>query len=556
MEDGIITITYKDGTAVNFPKGVTCLEVSKRVSSQFKYDIIIAKLGNKLCELSKKINISCSIEFYDLTSKLGNRIYIKGLEMLLLKATKDVLGASSDIHIEHSIDKGIYFTILTPAVLNKKVIVNIENKMQELVKLNIPIIPLNISKEEMLEYYRKKQYQDKVDILKYETAQTVHLYKMGDTYDYYYDRMPHETSVLKHFALTHLPPNGVVLRFPTTFSPDKIKEYEHPELVFNSYKEYNDWSSRIGIKSVVDLNKKISTADIWELIQISEIHQIRELHHILDQILEKKEKIKLILIAGPSSSGKTSVSKKMALYLKSRGANPHPLSLDNYFKNREDTPIGENGKKDFESIEAIDLDLFKEQMHKLFTGEEVELPEFNFITGNKEYKNNCLKLDKDDILIVEGLHGLSEQLIDDMDKEKTFKVYVSPLAQMNIDNHTRINSSDIRILRRIIRDNRTRNYSSTDTIGRYEEVRNGEEKYIFPNQDKADVVFNTALPYELAIFKCYAEPLLFSVEPDKEEYLEARRLINLLEKFLPISSDDIPSESILREFIGKGIFKI
>ena len=390
--------------------------------------------------------------------------------------------------------------------------------------------------------------------MKYNTNTYVTLYRMGNSYNYFYNMMPTSTGKLKDFDLTYINKKGLVLRFPTAYIKDKIKEYEHHPHMYDVFNEYRAWAKTIQIENSVDLNKMISSGSINDLIRMDETLQSNKLLEVARKISENK-KIKMVLMAGPSSSGKTTTSRKLSMYLKSFGLKIRTISMDDYFVDSAQTPLGEDGKPDFECLEAVDLKLFDKQIEQLLNGEEVILPTFNFILGVKEYKEKA-KMDKNEILVIEGIHGLDSNILTNIPRENKFKIYLSALTELNIDNHNRISTSDNRLLRRIIRDNRTRGYDVTKTLESWAKVRSGEEKYVFPYQDDADFTFNTGLIYEIGILKTYVEPLLYSVDDQSPQYEEAKRLIDFLRLFLPIPSDAVPQDSILREFIGNSCFNV
>lgn len=548
-----ITIYFKDGSSRQIQYNTSCLELAKERQSEFKYDIIAAKMNNVLVDLSEKITKSCIIEFIDLSSADGNELYVRGLKYLFIKALKDIMGQEIEVKIEHSIDKGIYCEVL--ADVNEETLTKINDRMEQLVACNIPFEKITVNRKEAIEYFKKVNRLDKAGSLNFVTHTNVTLYKLDNLYDYFFGEMPPATGVLKKFALTCVEPRGIVLRYPTKNDPDNIPAYIKHQKLFEVFREYNDWGNIVGIDSAVDLNQKIMCGSAPELIRIAEIHQNNKLYNIAEEIYNKKDSIKLILIAGPSSSGKTTMSHKLSLYLKSKGFNPTPIGLDNYYVNRVDTPKDSEGKYDYESIDAIDVQLFNDHLTKLLNGEEIIMPIYNFITGEREFKNDKFKLNKDDILIIEGLHGLNEKLTLSVPRQNKYKIYISPLTVLNIDNHNRIPTSLIRKLRRTIRDYKYRGYSAEDTMRMWEKVRIGEEKYVFPFQDEADAVYNTALIYELGVLKVFVEPLLYGIDEKSIYYDEARQIIKFLGNFLAIPSDTIPADSLLREFIGGSCFE-
>ena len=533
-------------------KGISLEELSKKVTGSYKYEIIVAKVDGIYTELTEIITKECNIEFFDLMDRGANEIYLNGLIMLTLYSFKKIFGNNSNITVKHSLDKGLY---IEPSIkLTKEDITKLENYMQDVVVEDLPIQRLTVSRLEAIDYFNKIGYKTKADLMKYTTSTHLTLYKLGNIYDYFYSLMPISTRALSHFELTYLDELGFVLRFPTVFMNDGIKKFERRYNIFNLHKESRDWANKLDLTNVVDLNKKVSSGKINELIKIDELNKNNELMELAKKIISNP-KTKVVLLAGPSSTGKTTTTNKLTLCLKSLGKNPVMLSMDDFFVERDETPVDEDGNLDFERLEAVDLELFEETIKKLLNNEQVTLPTFNFILGKKEY-NNILKLDENSILLIEGIHALNPKVLENIPKANKVCVYLSALNELNVDDHVRISTTDNRLLRRIIRDNRTRGRSVEDTLESWSKVRKGEEEYIFPYQDEADYTFNTAMIYELGVLKTYVEPLLYSVEPDSDYYNEAIRLLNFLRLFLPISSEEIPKDSILREFIGGGCFRI
>ena len=535
-----------------FPKGIVLEEIAKNFQDTCKYPIVLAKIGNAIKELSVPLNKSCEIEFLDLTSREGNRAHIAGLTFVMVYAIRSLYGPNANIYVEHSLDKGIYLEPnfeLTEAKLNQ-----IKSEMQKVIDSNLSITKLTIDRFEAQRYFESIKDYPKAGVMKYNTNTYVTLYRMGNSYNYFYNMMPTSTGKLKDFDLTYINKKGLVLRFPTAYIKDKIKEYEHHPHMYDVFNEYRAWAKTIQIENSVDLNKMISSGSINDLIRMDETLQSNKLLEVARKISENK-KIKMVLMAGPSSSGKTTTSRKLSMYLKSFGLKIRTISMDDYFVDSAQTPLGEDGKPDFECLEAVDLKLFDKQIEQLLNGEEVILPTFNFILGVKEYKEKA-KMDKNEILVIEGIHGLDSNILTNIPRENKFKIYLSALTELNIDNHNRISTSDNRLLRRIIRDNRTRGYDVTKTLESWAKVRSGEEKYVFPYQDNADFTFNTGLIYEIGILKTYVEPLLYSVDDQSPQYEEAKRLIDFLRLFLPIPSDAVPQDSILREFIGNSCFNV
>lgn len=551
--DKTITINFRDIVSKSFPAGTTLLEISKSFQKYFNYPVLVARVDNEMADLSKKVNHNCSVDFYDRSSSIGNSVYSRSLYFMLVLAVKRVLGSNTDVIVEHSIDKGVYCEIIG-ADVDKPIISKIENQMLQIVQEGYLFTKVNVSRYDTIKYFKKLNRMDKVKALKYISNSYITLYRLDDLYDYLYSEMVYSTRELDEFKLTYIRDNGFVLSYPDIYNPECTLDYVHHKKMYDTFLDYTKWGRILEIDNAADLNELVSTGKYDNLIRLSEAYYNSQLSRIADDIYKYKNDIKIVLIAGPSSSGKTISAKKLEIYLQSHGLKTHQISLDDYFHNRDDTPKDENGDYDFESIRAIDIELFNQHLSKLLNKERVLLPEFNFVNGTREYKNKWLQLGDNDILVIEGLHGLNEELTQSIEKKHKYKIYISALTQLNIDIHNRVHTTDTRKLRRIVRDNKYRGYNAADTLKMWPSIRDGEEKYIFQYQDEADIIVNSALVYELGVLKTYAEPLLFSVDENDEVYPEALRLINFLRGFLPVPSDNVPNDSILREFIGGSCF--
>lgn len=545
-----VKVTYL-GKSYMYPKDITLEDISKDFQENYSETIIMAEVNGRPYELNYKVTDDVTVDFFDLTSPTGNRVYESGLIFVLEKACLNML--NSEIEVKYSIDKGIY--IKTHKKITKEDLDKVSREMKEIVKRNLPIQKNLVNRLEAIEYYKSTKSYDKVNVLKYSVNTNVNLYRLMDIYNYFFSYLPVSTGALKEFKLTYIDQNSFVLRYPNIYYLNKIPVYKHHDKLFNEFKKYDEWSEKLGIENVSSLNNKVTKGSVDDIVLLSENIQNNSLFKIAETIYNNK-KLKLILLAGPSSSGKTTTSKKLELFLKGFGLNPIAISIDNYFLDRDKTPILPDGSYDFESLNSINVELFNKNLKDLLDGKEVTLPVYNFITGKSELSDESIKLGEKEILIVEGLHALNEELTYSIDKKNKYKIYLCPLTVLSLDNHNRIRTTDNRLLRRIIRDNRTRGYSASDTLSTWGKVREGEEKYVFPFQDEADVIFNTSLIYELGVLKTYAEPLLYSVEESDPMYKEAVRLLNLLKNILPISNDYIPVDSIVREFIGGGYFKL
>lgn len=548
-----IIITFENEEKKEYAKGVKLIDIINDVKHNYQYDIICGNYRNQIINYNDVLTKSGKLELYDINSKIGNKIYEKGLCLLFATCVKEVLGKNIDVKIRHSIDKGIFCEINSDK-LNNDTLKEIKSLMKDKVKKAIPFVKIETSKAEAIEYFKSVKRKDKVKTLSYDNSDFIPLYKFDGTYNYILGDLPNDTSVLKYFDLTLLENKGIVLRFPSIYDNGRVVKYTHHTNYFNSLEEYAKWAKVLNISNLGELNEAIINNNAGEIVHLSEMIQDYKLLSIAEEITLNKEDIKIILISGPSSSGKTTTSKKLALYLKTLGMKPYQLSLDDYFLNREDTPLDENGKPDFESLRAIDVKLFNSQIEKLLKGSKVITPTFDFITGKKIF-NKPLEMDKDAVLVIEGLHALNDEILTNIEKKHKYKIYISPLSFVNVDDDNRISMTDIRLLRRIVRDNRVRGYSPEHTLKWWDNVRIGEEKYVFPFQDSANVIFNSSLAYELGVMKTYVEPLLYSIKEDSSEYSTALRLLETLKYVLPIPSDNVPDVSILREFIGGSYFE-
>ena len=548
IEEIKVTINGKEESV---PVGTTLLQLSKEYQKDYRFPIILASVNNIYKELSYVVNESCGITFYDLNSKIGNRAHIAGLTFLLIVAVKEIFGMDANIKVMHSLDKGIY--IKTSFPLTETILKSIAKKMLKIVEMDLSITKVSVERISAIHYFESINDLAKAKIMKYNTNTSITLYRLSNYYNYFYGQMPPSTACLKEFKLTYVDDNGFVLQFPTEYSHNQIKAYVHHPNMFKVFKECREWTKLMKIETIADLNGVVSRGKIADLIRIDETLQSNRLLSVARKIVDNKKDKKIILLAGPSSSGKTTTTTKLCMYLKSFGLNPKMISMDDYFVDRDKTPVNEKGEKDYESIDAVDNELLTKQVDDLLNGKEVVAPIYNFKEGVKEFVKE-MKLDKDDILLIEGIHALNPKVLKEIPAKNKFKIYLSALTELNIDYHNRFPTTDNRLLRRIIRDNRTRGYSVVDTLKVWNNVRNGEEKYIFPYQDEADITINTALIYELGVLKTYVEPLLYSVDEDSIYYEEAKRLLNVLRLILPIPSESIPDDSIIREFIGGSCF--
>ena len=547
-----IIVTLQNGKKLEYKKSIKLYEVLENLKNDLPFDILIAKYRNEFINYNDSLTKNGTLELFDINTSLGNRTYERALTIVFKTAVYEVLGADTKVIVRHSLDKGIYIDIDKKITKDKLELIKVV--MKDKIAKQIPFTKIETTIQEATEYFKNIKRKDLVKTLFYNKSNYITLYKFENTYHYVLGLLPNDSGVLKYFDLTLLEGKGVVLRYPSIYNNGKIVKYTHHDNLFNSLEEYAEWGRILNINNLGDLNDSIVNTKPGELINLSESIQDYKLLKIAETIKQKSKDIKIILMSGPSSSGKTTTARKLSLYLKTLGLNPIALSLDDYFLDREETPLDENGNYDFESLRAIDTKLFNNQISKMLKGSKVITPTFDFVKGKKTFKN-AIKLEEKDILIIEGLHCLNDALLESIPRKNKYKIYISPLPFLNIDNDNRISMTDLRLLRRMVRDNRVRGYSPSQTLKSWADVRKGEEKYIFPFQDEADTIFNSTLAYELAVLKTYAEPLLFTVQEDDPEYDTALRLLQLLKFVLPMPSQDVPSVSILREFIGGSYFE-
>ena len=515
-------------------------------------EVIAVIIDNDITELSAKLKEDTKMKLIKIKDRMGAKIYRSGLKFLYITAVKELFGRNTNVELLHSLDKGIYTRINLE--LNNTMVDEIKAKMHELVKEDIRITRVVTSRKEAISYFNSVKEYEKSLTYKQMTGEMLTLYSMLDYYNYFYTKMPYSTKILTSFDLTLTTDKGVMLEYPSTFDM-KIPEYTHMPQVLNVFDNYAVWAEKLGVKYVSEVNNVVINGKIKEFIELNEIKQNNDLLEIANKIQNNINDIKIVLIAGPSSSGKTTTCKKLALYLKSKGLNPFTLSTDDFFKDRNETPKNEKGEYEYDIPEAIDIDLFNEKLDALLKGEETTLPTYNFLTGEKEYKHPPVSLKNRDLLIVEGIHTLNELLTSKIPRKNKLKIYISPFTPLGLDRHNHVSTVDLRLIRRIVRDARTRGYNAENTLKSWRNVRISEEKYIFPYQKEADIVLNTALIYELGILKTFAVPLLYNVGYKSEFYTEAIRIINFLKIFLNIPESALPETALLREFVGGGYFE-
>lgn len=555
MGDRMIQVNIL-GEQKEYPYGTTYGKIAQEYQSKYEYPIVLLMKDNKLCELHKKLKKEGTIEFITTQDQIGHETYGRSVSLLLLKALHHVAGYDNitKVTMHYSVSSGYYYTIDGDIVLNEDFLNKVKAYMLELVERKIPILKRSVGTDEAIELFHNHKMYDKEKLFRFRRVSRVNIYSLEEYEDYFYGFMVNHTGYLKYFDL-YLYDDGLVLQLPKRENPKEVPPFVPRPKIFQVQKESAQWSEAIQADTVGDLNERITKEGASNLILIAEALQEAKIAQIAKKIVEAGNR-KFIMIAGPSSSGKTTFSHRLSIQLSAQGMKPHPIGVDDYFVNREDTPLDSNGNYNFECLEAIDVKQFNEDMSALLRGEEVELPRFNFKTGHREYKGDFLKLGEEDVLVIEGIHCLNDRLSSSLPSESKFKIYISALTQLNIDEHNRIPTTDGRLIRRIVRDARTRGASAKATIGMWNSVRRGEEENIFPYQESADVMFNSALIYELAVLKLYAEPLLFSITKEEPEYAEAKRLLKFLDYFLGVPSESIPSNSILREFVGNGCFDV
>lgn len=544
------------GEKKEYPAGISYWEIAKEYQDREDAPIILVTVGGKLRELHKHLKKDCTLGFVTTKDAIGHNAYVRSATFLLLKAIYDVAGKKNleKTVVHYALGNGLYFTMEGGTALTEEFLSSVKRGMEELVKAELPIIKRSVGTDEAIALFHKHHMYDKEKLFRYRRVSRVNIYSIENFEDYFYGFMACHTGYVKYFDL-QLYDEGFVLILPRKETPDKLDPFVPQDKIFSVQKESQEWGEKMDVATVGDLNDRLTREGVRSILLIQEALQEAKISDIAQQIKDRGN-VKFVMIAGPSSSGKTSFSHRLSIQLMAHGMRPHPIAVDNYFVNREDTPLDEFGEKNYECLEAIDVELFNQNMLALLSGEEVELPVYNFVTGKREYKGDYMKLGKEDILVIEGIHGLNDRLSYALPKESKFKIYISALTQLNIDEHNRIPTTDGRLIRRIVRDARTRGASAKQTIAMWNSVRRGEEENIFPYQESADVMFNSALIYELAVLKLYAEPLLFSIEPGEPEYNEAKRLLKFLDYFLGIPGESIPSNSILREFIGGGCFDV
>lgn len=547
-----IKVTLPYGPAALVRKGILLSELCKDYKEQHKSTIVAARVDNDIKELNFHLNDDCKLEFIDLTNDDGMRIYRRSLYFILIKAVNELF-PERRVVISHTISKGLYCEVKGREELTSEDVQKLETHMWSLVKAKIPFVKRITTIEEAKDIFIKSGREDRFHAIEHRKKSHVTIYNCDGLDDYFYGYMVPDTGYITVFSLKFYSP-GLIVMFPDKSNGEKLPNFREQKKLFNIFNEYKRWGYILGVENVGALNDIINEGEISNLIRVSEALQEKKIANIADMITSGEHKKRIVLISGPSSSGKTTFANRLAIQLQVNGLKPMTISLDDYFVNREDTPKDESGDYDYEALEALDVKLFNQHLSDLICGTEVELPTFNFPNGCRSDIKRKLKISDANILVIEGIHGLNEKLTASISKEDKFKIYVSALTSMNIDDHNRIPTTDTRLIRRIARDFQFRGCSAINTLKRWPSVRRGEEKNIFPFQEEADVMFNSSLVYELGVLKTLAEPLLKEISSSNFEYSEARRLIEFLSYFLPIDPKVIPNNSIIREFIGGSCF--
>ncbi|MEQ2685601.1 nucleoside kinase [Agathobacter rectalis] len=553
MQEYSVKVTLPDGQvmAVTASESDTLEAVADRFKDYYEDDIILGIVNGRLRELNKKIKSDCELSFVTTADRDGRRTYRRSVVLLLQRAIYDVYGSMTQLHVMHSLGEG-YYCQLEKSVTEHD-IDRIVCSMYSFVEKDLPITKHSAKTQYAEQLFKEKGQHDKERLLHYRRSSRVNLYELDGVVDYFYGFMAPSTGMLKYFDIVPYE-SGFVLLFPGANSRS-VEPLVTSNKLFHTLDDSREWSKMLGIGTIGSLNDAIAAGRGQEIMLLQEALMEQKIGNLAAQIASDDKK-KFVMIAGPSSSGKTSFANRLSIQLIAKGRKPHPLSLDDYYVDREFCPKNPDGSFDFECLESIDIKLFNEDMNRLLKGEAVDMPSFNFKTGKREYRGRKLVLGPDDILVIEGIHGLNDRLSQLIPFEHKFKIYISALTQLNIDEHNPLSTTDERLIRRIVRDARTRGTNAMETIAMWPSVRKGERENIFPFQEQADVMFNSALVYELAVLKVYAEPLLFGIERDCPEYLEAKRLLKLLDYFLPMPADGIPNNSLLREFVGGSCFNV
>lgn len=552
-ESYLVTV---DGKTREYPAGITFGEIARVYQKNYPHQIALAVRNGKIRELFKKVDKDCTIEFLTVSDDTGHKTYNRTATIILMKAITEVVGANKidRIKMEFAIGNGYYCSKSGDFEVTDELVEQVKAKMQEYIDKDLCIIKKSMPLDEANALFETQKMTDKVSLFRYRGNSTVNVYNLDGYYDYFYGFMLPSTGYVKYFDLQKYK-DGFMLILPSMENPTELEAFQPSPKLYSCMQIASGWGIKLGVDTVSDLNNQIMAGGFNELVLVQEALQERRISEIASDIVSRNG-VKFVMIAGPSSSGKTTFAHRLSVQLRTYGLVPHPIAVDDYFVDRENTPKQPNGDYDFECLEAIDIQQFNQDMCDLLEGKKVELPTFNFVTGKREYKGNYKQLGVDDVLVIEGIHGLNDKMSYALPAESKYKIYISALTTLNIDEHNRIPTTDGRLLRRMVRDARTRGATAKRTIQMWPSVRNGETKNIFPFQESADAMFNSALIYELAVLKQFAEPLLYSIEPGEPEYFEAVRLLKFLSYFLGVSTEHLPNNSIVREFIGGSCFKV
>lgn len=544
------------GKEKRYEDGIKYEIIAEAHQNDFVSQIALVTVNGKIQELMKRVDRDCELDFITYADAIGHKTYVRTAIMLMLKSIKDVAGmeAAANVKVEFAIGAGYYCAFRNGLKLDEKTIERVKERMGELVDMDLLVTKKAYPAAEAVALFAENGMKDKVSLFRYRRSSNINVYCMGDYYDYFYGYMLPSTGYIRLFDLFAYE-EGMILLLPEQEDPEELPEFKPQKKLFQTLLVTGEWGRDVGIDTVGDLNNQICDGNIADMILVQEALQERRIGEIARDIA-RREGVKFVMIAGPSSSGKTTFSHRLSIQLRTYGLKPHPIGLDNYYLNHDKTPLDEDGEPDYECLEALDVEQFNADMTALLKGESVKLPTFNFKTGKREYSGKITKLGENDILVIEGIHGLNEKMSYSLPAQSKYKIYISALTTLNVDEHNRIPTTDNRLLRRIVRDARTRGATAAKTIAMWPSVRRGEEKYIFPFQEEADAMFNSAMLFELSVLKQYAEPLLFGIEKGEPGYHEAKRLLKFLEYFLGISSEELPKNSLCREFVGGSCFEV
>ena len=539
-----------------YEEGIKYEIIAQEYQDRYDSRIALVLVNGKIRELMKRVDRDCDLDFITYRDAIGHKTYVRSAIMLMMKAIKDVAGmeAAANVKVEFTNGPGYYCSFKNGLKLDEKTIAQIKERMAQLVDMDIMVTKKSYPADEAIALFESLGMKDKVSLFTYRRSSSVNVYCLGDYYDYYYGYMMPSTGYVKYYDLFPYE-EGMILLLPEQEAPEQLGTFVPRKKLFQTLMQTCEWGKEMGIDTVGDLNNQICQGNIEDLILVQEALQERRIGEIARDIA-RRGGVKFVMIAGPSSSGKTTFSHRLSIQLRTYGLKPHPIALDNYYVNHDKTPIDADGNPDYECLEALDVEQFNKDMSELLAGKSVQLPTFNFKTGKREYTGKVTTLEEGDILVIEGIHGLNEKMSYSLPAESKYKIYISALTTLNVDEHNRIPTTDNRLLRRMVRDARTRGSSASKTIAMWPSVRRGEEKYIFPFQEEADAMFNSAMIYELAVIKQYAEPLLFGIKKGEPEYHEAKRLLKFLEYFLGVSSEALPNNSLCREFVGGSCFDV